>query len=270
MKKTNIFVTTIHCIVFVLNMGLGINIGFVIDQWFAPVFSSMPTLSAWGAAVPVGSVLGFLVALVSGTAIGFGAYGLFIHSEQAWKNIGRLAETDNERKVRRGALIAVNVFWCLIGILGLAYRLEFLNAHGLGFLFVIGSLLDLSQPLYGLILYPMIHIDADMLEEQQIEQFRSKHVGELYGKLGSLPLNQRHRAYMGLETGNEDEILDVLEEDIAAAQAREQMRQRRKPTRVLTRNRKARDDEDEGGTLPMPELPARDMGSFPQAQRNSR
>src|SRR5207248_5523919 len=130
--------------------------------------------------------------------IGLGAYGLFIHSEQAWKNMGHLAESDAERRVRRGALIAVNVFWIIIGILGLAYRLEFLNSHGVGFLFVIGSLLDIMQPLYGLILYPMIHMNADMLEEQQLEQFRSNHVGELYGTLGKLPLHQRHRAYMGI------------------------------------------------------------------------
>jgi len=83
----------------------------------------------------------------------------------------------------------------------------------------------------------MIHMNADMLEEQQIEQFRSRHVGELYNTLGDLPLHQRHRAYMGLESGNEDEVLDVLEEDIAVKQAREQMKQRRKPQRVLTRRR---------------------------------
>lgn len=252
LKQANLFLICVHCIVFSLNMSLGINIGFIIDTWLQPVLILVP----WG----IGPWVGASIALLSGALIGVGAYGLFIESERAWTVIWTARRSIPEAVVRTIALILVNLMWIGIGILGLVYRLQFLNQHGVILLFWIGVLLECSQPLFGLVLYPMKHRPAEMIEDEGLETFRASHVEDLYGKLESLPIDRRHEAYEALRNGNEETVRELLHEEVELEERRrredEQMKvdarrtkelekqRKEKPTRVFTGGRKSSASSD--------------------------
>jgi hypothetical protein len=96
-KRSNLFLWCVHCLVFCLNMSLGINIGFIIDTWLQPVLVLIPG--------GVGQLVGFIIAVVSGGLIGIGAYGLFIESERAWKVIWKTKANNAEGILRTIALV---------------------------------------------------------------------------------------------------------------------------------------------------------------------
>lgn len=184
MKRFNWFASLVKCIVFALNLSLGINVGFIFDTWLQPVFSGG---LEW---------VGFLVALASGLLIAAGSFGLFIKTEIAAKSIARV-QNPIERRLRMGALVSLVLFFVGVGIFGLVYRLEFLNSKGIGFLVIIGILLDCSQPLFGLVLSPIENTPVDLLEEDLSDLFDRRVIQDSFALAGSMPLSRRLEAYSG-------------------------------------------------------------------------
>lgn len=219
MKRFNLFVFCGHCIVFAVLLGSGVNIGFIVDTWFAPVFG-------------YGSGIGSAVAVLSGLLVGMGAYGLFIHSEHALKTIMRLSDT--EKWVRGISLILLNVMFVAMGIAGLAYRLSYLSSKGVGFLFVIGCVLEVCTPIFGLVMYPMTHPDVSVLSEDRMNAFERRTVHETWDSMDKLPVQNRFKA---LTSGYEDDGL--LEEAINASAPVEKPKTVRR-TDPLTRRMQAR------------------------------
>jgi len=195
--KFNLFVFCGHCIVFAVLLGSGVNIGFIVDQWFAPVFG-------------YGSGVGASVAVASGMLVGLGAYGLFIHSEKALKTILRLP--DPERLIRGISLVVLNAGFVALGISGLLYRLSFLNSRGVGFLVVIGCVLEVSTPVFGIVMHPLQNPAVEVLEEERMQHFSRRTISDAWNAADRLPTQRRVKA---LSAGM-DEALDEAVENIEA------------------------------------------------------
>lgn len=199
-KKFNLFVVCGHCIVGAVLLGSGINNGFIVDTWFRPVFG-------YGDA----SWVGVLVAIASGLCIGLGAYGLFIHSERALKTILRLPKV--EAIIRGISLVVLNVGFVALGIAGLDYRLSFLNSRGVGFLLVIGVILECSTPIFGIVMQPLQSPATEVMEEELMEKFERRTISESYGALENRPINERFKALKsGIDEDTFDDAIDAIPE----------------------------------------------------------
>lgn len=182
-RRFNWFADLVKLIVLCLNLSLGINVGFIIDTWLHPVFKDWE----WA---------GFVVALVSGLLIAAGSFGLFIKTEIAVKAISRIKST-LERRLRYGALTILILLFVGVGCFGLLYRLEFLQSQGVGFLVVIGIMLECAQPLFGLVLHPIENPPVEVLDEDLGAEFERSVVSDSYALAQNMPLHQRIRAFNG-------------------------------------------------------------------------
>lgn len=199
-KKFNLFVVCGHFIVGAVLLGSGINNGFIVDTWFRPVFG-------YGDA----SWVGVAVAIASGLCIGLGAYGLFIHSERALKTILRLPAL--EAWIRGVSLVVLNVGFVALGIAGLDYRLSFLNSRGVGFLLVIGVILECSTPIFGIVMQPLQNPATEVMEEELLEKFERRTISESYGALEERPINERFKALKsGIDEDTFDEAIEAVPE----------------------------------------------------------
>lgn len=214
-ESFDIFVFCVHSIVFAVLLGAGINVGFIIDTWFQPVFGQ-------------NAIVDVAIGLTSGVLIGWGSYGLFTKSERAIRSI--LAnEEDPLRIIRLVALGLLIVSFVAIGVLGLLYRLQFLNQHGVGYLVWIGIILECSTPLFGLVLHPIQNPPAGVLEEDRSTQFAIRHIDELYDTFENLPIDQRHRIYSAMANDTPNDVHDVLHDEVEMERQRRQAENQSRP-----------------------------------------
>lgn len=211
----DVFVFCVHSIVFAVLLGAGINVGFIIGTWFHPVFGDN---TFWDV----------VIALISGVLIGWGSYGLFTKSERAIRSI-LINKEDPLRVIRLIALVVLIVAFVAIGVLGLLYRLQFLNQHGVGYLVWIGILLEISTPLFGLVLHPIQNPPAEVLEEDRSTQFAIRHVDELYNTFENLPIHQRHKIYSAMVNDTPEDVHDVLRDEVDMENARRRNEASQKP-----------------------------------------
>lgn len=184
-KKISWFVIGVYAIVFAIEIGLGINIGFVTHALISPAFTDMPLVSVSGA-------------MLMGILVGFGSFGLFVKTEEAWSAIKSYTEYHRENFwIRASALIALNAVFVGIDILGMLYRLQFLSSRGVAYLAWIGVGLALVPLLIGLVLNPMIKQPASAVEDEALDSFSRNFVTQAYGALESQPLTVRQQAFNG-------------------------------------------------------------------------
>ena len=206
-RTHDLFVICIHAIIFAILFGAALNVAFIVETWFQPVFTTFLG-SVW-------DFIGFFIALGIGTCIGYGSYGLFIRSERAIRAILKSDEHQGMKSARIASLVLLNVGFIGIGVAGLLYRLQFVHTPGTQYLIIIGVILECSIPLFGLVLHPIQHPPAEVLEEERVEGFATTHVGKMYDTFDELPINQQHRVYSAIINDKPDEIHDVLNEEIA-------------------------------------------------------
>lgn len=206
-RTHDLFVVCIHAIIFAILFGAALNVAFIVETWFAPVFAEF-----LGSAT---DFFGFIIALGIGACIGYGSYGLFIRSERAIRAILKSDEHSGMKGARIIALVLLNVGFIGIGVAGLLYRLQFVHTSGVQYLIIIGVILECSIPLFGLVLHPIQHPPAEVLEEERVEGFATTHVGKMYDTFDGLPINQQHRVYSAIINDKPDEIHSVLDEEIA-------------------------------------------------------
>ncbi len=257
-RSFDLFVFCVHCIVFAVLLGAGINVGFIIDTWFQPVFGSNPFVD-------------FLVAVVSGGLIGGGSYGLFIKAERAIKAILKANEHDVMKWIRIGALVALIIGFVGIGISGLLYRLQFVDTPGVKYLIVIGVILEISTPLFGLILTPIQRPPVEVLEEDRVDDFSVKHVDELYDTFEEMPLDQRQRIYEGIVNENPAIIHAVLQEEVAKARATRvlQERQQQRPKRRFLTMPWQRESQPQAAYPDFPAAQTNQAGTLSQSQNGN-
>jgi hypothetical protein len=185
MRVKSWFLVGVYAIVFAIEIGLGVNIGFVAHAMVSPAFTDMPQVS-------------MAIAFVAGALIGFGSFGLFLKTEEAWEAIKVHAERRNEWFwLRASALILLNIIFVGIDILGMLYRLQFLDSRGVGFLAWIGVGLAIAPILIGLVVTPMHRKPADLIETEATEDFERAFVTEAYDALAHQPLDVRQLAFNG-------------------------------------------------------------------------
>jgi hypothetical protein len=184
-RRLDFFTLGISLIITAIEIGLGINLAFVTHALIAPVFPGFPLVSV-------------VVSIVVGLLFGLGASGLFAKLEDAIQAITYYAEFNEEKPIYRlAALWTVVAALIIIDVLGLLYRLQFLQSAGAGWLVGIGIFLAVLPILLGRVRHPMTHKPADLITEQIIERFDREHVTQLYGALDNLPLEIRQLAYNG-------------------------------------------------------------------------
>lgn len=210
-RTHDLFVVCIHAIIFAILFGAALNVAFIVETWLTPVFATF-----LGSAT---DFFGFIIALGIGACIGYGSYGLFIRSERAIRAILKSDEHSGMKGARIAALVVLNLGFMAIGVIGLLYRLQFVHTPGVQYLIIIGVILECSIPLFGLVLHPIQHPPAEVLEEERVEGFATTHVGKMYDTFDELPINQQHRVYSAIINDKPNEIHDVLNEEIARSTA---------------------------------------------------
>jgi hypothetical protein len=178
-------VFSLNCLVLSIVFGGMVNFGFLTETWFEPVFGK--------------GVVDYIAAVVSGIILGLGAYGLYLDSETAIRSIFK--KTNHwEIALRTTGLVILNVAFVGIGILGLWFRLGFLNSRGVGFLGVAGIILECCPPIIGLVIQPLMNPDLDVLEETRMSRLARTTMDEVYDGVESLSPSDRFGAIYGENT----------------------------------------------------------------------
>lgn len=188
--KFDLFTFSAYCIVVGVTFGSAINFGFVFGSWFYPVLGQ-------------GTIPDQMVSWITGILLGFGAFGLFLRSELALKTILKI-KSEAEKIIRAIGLVVLNLLFVGVGILGLFFRASFLTERGVGFLLWIGVAVEFFPLLIGVVLWPLQHPDAEVLEDSLMAEFERDTIEESFSALKSLPLPKRYAAY----TGNIEEAFD--------------------------------------------------------------
>ena len=199
-RSHDLFVVCVHSIIFAILLGAGINVGFIVDTWFQPVFSA-----GW---------LDTVIALAIGALVGYGTYGLFIRSERAIRAILKSPEHRAMKAVRIVAMVILNLGFIGIGVSGLLYRLQFVHTSGVMYLIIIGCILEGSVPLFGLVLHPIQHPPAEALEEERVQDFTTSHVGRMYDTFDRAPIDEQHRVYTAIINDDADAVQDVIDRQV--------------------------------------------------------
>lgn len=244
-RSHDTFVICVHGIILAILMGAGINVGFIADTWFGPVFGSNVFLD-------------LVVGIIFGGLIGYGSYGLFIRSERAIRAILKSDEHSWLKGFRIGALILLNLGFIGIGITGLIYRLQFIHTPGVKYLIIIGCILEASVPLFGLVLHPIQHPPAEVLEEERVQDFTTNHVGRMYDTFDELPIDEQHEVYTGIIHEDAEPILDVLDRQVQRSRSTVDLTGQnypRKPRRYLTVPWKKKGQQGNGQSPKLSPLP---------------